>query len=67
VSVSKPLKYGPGGASAAARGIATNVASTVNVIVAFGILIKILYVAADMTPAPASVPSAAISWWVGVL
>jgi hypothetical protein len=39
VSVSKPLKYGPGGASAAAHGAATNVAATAKIVVMFRILI----------------------------
>jgi hypothetical protein len=44
VSVSKPLKYGPGGASAAAHGAAAKAAATANIVVMFGILIeKILY------------------------
>jgi hypothetical protein len=38
-SDSKPLKYGPGGASAAAHGAETNVAATVKIVVMFRILI----------------------------
>jgi len=44
VSASKPLKYGPGGASAAAHGAAAKVAATANIVVMLGILIgKVLY------------------------